>query len=85
MLTSKFTEVLFFCVGFCELSNLTRDLSQAENKIIVVTNWAIDKMTILTFLSEINVILSICSDCNKNFFVSLLKISHVLNAKTHEN
>ena len=85
MLTSKFTEVLFFCVGFCELSNLTRDLSQAENKIIVVTNWAIDKMTILTFLSEINVILSICSDCNKIFFVSLLKISHVLNAKTHEN
>ena len=33
MLTSKFTEVLFFCVGFCELSYSKLDLSQDEKEM----------------------------------------------------
>ena len=37
--------VLIFCVEFRELSHLTRDFSQAEKKITVVTSWATDKMT----------------------------------------
>ena len=40
-------QVLYFCVGFWELSHLTRDLSQAEKKITVVTRQATDKMTII--------------------------------------
>ena len=32
------TKVLIFCVEFRELSNLTRDLSQVEKKITVVTS-----------------------------------------------
>ena len=32
------TKVLYFCDEFCELSHLTRDLSQAEKKITVVTS-----------------------------------------------
>ena len=39
------TEVLIFWVDFWELSHLTRDLSQTEKKITVVTSWATDKMT----------------------------------------
>ena len=31
------SKVLIFCVEFWELSHLTRDLSQTEKKIIVVT------------------------------------------------
>ena len=34
------TKVLYFCVGFRELSHLTRDISQAEKKVNVVTSWA---------------------------------------------
>ena len=32
--------IFYFCVDFCELSNLTRDLFQAEKKIAVVTSQA---------------------------------------------
>ena len=32
------TMVLIFCVEFWELSHLTRDLSQAEEKIYVITS-----------------------------------------------
>ena len=32
------SKVLIFCVEFRELSHLTRDLSQAEKKITVVTS-----------------------------------------------
>ena len=39
------SKVLIFCVEFRELSHLTRDLSQAEKKITVLTSWATDKMT----------------------------------------
>ena len=35
-----FSKVLYFCIGFWELSHLTRDLSQTEKKINVVTSWA---------------------------------------------
>ena len=34
----KVSKVLIFCVEFQELSHLTRDLSQAEEKITVVTS-----------------------------------------------
>ena len=61
-----------FLVDFWELSHLTRDLSQVEKKINVATTWATDKMTKLlslkmttsTILSEIHVILCICSTNN---------------------
>ena len=36
------SSVLVFCVEFRELSHLTRDLSQAEKKITVVTRWQND-------------------------------------------
>ena len=42
------TELLYFCVGFHELSHLTRDLSHTEKKITSVTSRATDKMTIIT-------------------------------------
>ena len=35
--------VLYICVGFWLLAHLTRDLSQAEKKITVLTSWATDK------------------------------------------
>ena len=38
-------QVIYFCVGFWELSYLTLDLSQAEKKITVVASWATNKMT----------------------------------------
>ena len=38
-------QVLIFCVEFWELSYLTRDLSQAEKKIDVVTSCATDKVS----------------------------------------
>ena len=50
------------CVKFRELSNLTRDLSQAEKKISVVT-----KMTTSTIFCEIDVIL--CSAFNNIYFL----------------
>ena len=40
-----FSKILYFCIGFRELSHSTRDLFQAEKKINVVTSWASDKMT----------------------------------------
>ena len=43
--TPQVIHVLIFCVEFRELSHLTRDLSQAEKKITVVTSWGTDKMT----------------------------------------
>ena len=42
------TELLYFCVGFHELSHLTRDLSHTEKKITSVTSRATDKMTIFS-------------------------------------
>ena len=65
--------VLIFCVEFWELSQSTCDLSQAEKKIIVVTSWATDKMTTSTILSEIDVILCICSACNNIYFLLSLR------------
>ena len=32
------TKILYFCVGFRELSHLTRELSHAEKKITVITS-----------------------------------------------
>ena len=40
---TRASKILYFCVGFQELSHLTRDLSQAEKKITIVI--ATDKMT----------------------------------------
>ena len=57
------SKVLIFCVEFRELSHLTRDLSQAEKKITVVTSHEQ-----LTILSEIDVILCICSVCNNIYY-----------------
>ena len=46
----KLKRGLIFCVEFRELSHWTRNLSPAERKVNVVTNWATDKMkTILWF------------------------------------
>jgi hypothetical protein len=45
-------QVLIFCVEFQELSHLTRDLSQAEKKINVVTSLATNKIT--TIFTEID-------------------------------
>jgi hypothetical protein len=39
----RLNRVLICCVEFRELSHLTRDLSQAEKKLTVVTSWATDK------------------------------------------
>ena len=36
--THHFAEVLILCVEFWEMSHLTRDLSQGEKKITVVTS-----------------------------------------------
>ncbi len=66
------TLVLIFCVEFRELSHLTRDLSQAEKKITVVTSCKF-KFTTLTILSEIDVILCICSACNNIYFLLSLR------------
>ena len=59
----------FLCWISGVVSHLTRDLSQAEMKITVVASWATDKMTTSTILSEVDVILCICS-------------SHMLNGTT---
>ena len=66
---SRFLETvdLIFCVKFWELSHLTCDLSQAEQKTTVVkaeqlsndNNFSF-KMTTSTILSEMYVILCIC-------------------------
>ena len=65
------TVVIIFCVEFRELSHLTRDFFQTKKEITVVTSWATDKMTTIftqndnsTILSEIDIILCICSACN---------------------
>ena len=47
----------------------TRDLSQAEKKITVVTSWATDKMTSSTILIKIYVILCNGSACNNIYFL----------------
>ena len=55
--------VLIFCVEFWKLTHLTRDFSQAEKKITVVTSWATDKIHSkwlkLTFWVKIVVIFSV--------------------------
>jgi hypothetical protein len=53
-------QVPTFCVEFWELSHLTRDLSQAEEKIDVVTNCA-------------NARNDSCSACNNSYFLLSLK------------
>ena len=45
--------VLYICVGFWLLAHLTRDLSQAEKKITVLTSWANDKMTTIFTQNDI--------------------------------
>ena len=72
------SKVLIFCVEFWELSHLTRDLSQAEKKITVVTSLATDKMTSIftqttTLTSEIDISLCICSVCNTICFLLSLR------------
>ena len=54
-----FSKVLYFCIGFRELSHLTRDLSQAEKKINVVTSWAADKLTTCSSCNNIHFLLSL--------------------------
>ena len=60
--------VLIFCVEFQELSRLTRDISQTEKKINVVTSWANaqndihlfhSKWSKLLFWGKIHVIFSV--------------------------
>ena len=64
-LISQIICVLIFCVEFLELSHLTRNLSQAEKTITVVTcNWQNDnyfhsKWHLQSFWVEIDVILCI--------------------------
>ena len=67
--------VLNFCVEFRELSHLTRDFSQAELQAEQLTKWQLFslKMTTLTILNNIDVILSICSAFNNIYFLLSLR------------
>ena len=53
-----FSKVLYFCIGFWELFHLTRDLSQAEKKINVVTSWVTNKLTTCIFAHHVTTFVS---------------------------
>ena len=66
-----FSKVLYFCIGFRELSHLTRDLSQAEKKINVVTSWANAQNGIYFTQNGWIRHFDSCSACDNIFFLSL--------------
>ena len=61
-------QVLIFCVEFRELSHLTRDLSQAEKKINVVTSWANAQNDIYFTQNGRGCYFVNCSACNNSYF-----------------
>ena len=80
------SEVLIFCVEFQELSHLTRDLSQAEKKIDVITyklskctKWHLfySKWMKLSFWVKIVAILSVAQLKTTVIFFSAWNKSHV--------
>ena len=86
----SFTSVLVF--GSWLLAHLTRDLSQDEKKITVVTNWATDNMTCI-FTQNDNFDNFKWNSCHfvhllsllQHLFSSQLEISHVVNGPTAKN
>ena len=53
-----FSKVLYFCIGLWELSHLTRDLSQAEKKKMLLQAEQMHKMTSVSLKMPKVVILS---------------------------
>ena len=62
-------KVLYICVGFWLLFNLTRDLSQAKKKINVVTSWA----------NAQNDIIWVCSDFQCDWICREHEIIKIIN------
>ena len=75
----RFTRVLNLCVEFQELSHLTRDLSEAEKKINVVTSWANAQNDLYFSQTEVVILgenichIFCCSACNNSYFLLSLR------------
>ena len=72
-------KVLHICIDFWLLAHLTHDFSQAEKKQLLQAEQLTKlpvfsfKMTNLTILSEIVIILWFCSACNNIYFLLSLR------------